>query len=75
KQYFTICKADYFTFAVRQIFHLKYQLKRKNRLILLACDKDVFTDADFVRQNPMLVIDMDKFEFVGAEKIIRNTCF
>ena len=35
KQYFTICKADYFTFAGRQIFHLKYQLKRKNRMILI----------------------------------------
>ena len=31
KQYFTICEADYFTFAVRQIFHLK----TKNRLIFI----------------------------------------
>ena len=26
-------------------------------------DKDVFLDVDFVRQNPMLVNDVDKLEF------------
>lgn len=32
-----------------------------------ACNKDVFTDKDFVRQNPMLFIDMDKPEFLKEE--------
>ena len=28
-----------------------------------ACNKDVFRDMDFIRQNPMLVTDVDKTEF------------
>ena len=32
----------------------------KARRLLLACDKDVFSDMDFVRQNPMLVKNGDK---------------
>ena len=36
---------------------------------MLACDKDVFSDEDFVRQNPMLVmgIDEDKLRFDGGK--------
>ena len=35
-------------------------------------DKEVFLDRDFVRQNPMLVNDTDKFEFSEANTIMRK---
>ncbi len=45
KQYFTICIANYFTFAVRQIFHLKIPAEKENRLIGLSVCFHLFTKA------------------------------
>ena len=36
-------------------------------------DKEVSRDVDFVRQNPMLVQDADKLEFVAVSVSVKYT--
>ena len=63
-------------FAVRTVqvtWHLRlatcdsstnYNLTKQPPQVFPRVDKEVFLDLDFVRQNPMLAIDVDKAEFV-----------
>ena len=49
--------------AGKRIAYQEMKKQENEEIILLPkCDKDVF-DLDFIRQNPMLVIDIDKSEF------------
>ena len=59
KQYFTICEADYFTFAVRQIFHSK---------------KD-FSAACQARGNPFSNLSYSRISAVVSPGVNENIVF